>query len=363
MRVVYLSNGDSSHDRLFLDGLVAAGHDTILVSYLARGRPYVREGLATVHHPFTGTQALNLALAAPHFRRLVRRLEPDVLHSGYLGTTGMVGALSGFRPHLSMPWGSDVLIETQTARGRAVARYVTRRADLVTVDAHTVKDRLCEVTGFPREKVTVFPWGIDLSTFGPGRDDAWRAEQGLAPEHEVVLCTRSFEPVYGHEILLPAFARVARERPQARLVLVGAGSREATLRALAASLGLGERVVWVPRLPPAELARAYRACDVYVSSSHSDGTSVSLLEAMASEKAAVVTALPAIREWVRDGETGLLAQPGDSDAVAAALLRALADGGLRASLGKRAGEEARARADWRRNFATYDGMLKALSSR
>lgn len=362
MRVVYLSNGDSSHDRLFLDALVDLGHEAFLVSYLAKGEPYRREGLVTIHHRWTPSQAANLVLAVPHVRRLLKRIRPDVLHSGYLGTTGLLGALSGFRPHLSMPWGSDVLLETESWRGRSAARRVLRSADLCTVDAETVKDRLCEVTRFPREKVIVFPWGVDLTRYHPGTDAEWRRKHGLSEDDEVVLCARRFEPVYGHSDLFAAFTSVAAQRPRARLLLVGWGTIEAQLRELAQERGIADRVAWAGRLPPDELARAYRASDVYVSASYSDGTSVSLLEGMASGIPPVVTDIPAILEWVRDGDTGLVVPRGNPAAIAAALLRVLASPDLRADLGKRALAESKARADWEKNARTYDGMLRRLAS-
>ena len=104
-------------------------------------------------------------------------------------------------------------------------------------------------------------------------------------------------------------------------------------------------------IQPSEMPRWFRAADVYVSCAKSDGTSISLLEAMASGLPVVVSDIPSNREWIQQGENGWLASVGSSAEFADKLLRAasLSPGEARA-MGERNQRIIAQRADWDRNF-------------
>jgi glycosyltransferase involved in cell wall biosynthesis len=90
--------------------------------------------------------------------------------------------------------------------------------------------------------------------------------------------------------------------------------------------------------------------DLYLSASHTDGSSVSLLEAMASGCPVVVSDIPGNREWVRSGVNGWLFKDGDSNAMAQSILLAIETRGTLAEMGMAARQIAEQRADWRKNF-------------
>jgi glycosyltransferase involved in cell wall biosynthesis len=107
----------------------------------------------------------------------------------------------------------------------------------------------------------------------------------------------------------------------------------------------------------------FRAADLYASCAHSDGTSVSLLEAMASALPVLVTDIPSNREWVAPGENGWLAPSGDAAAVASALVEAAArDGEARREIGRRNRGIVEARADWGVNGARLLEAYAALAA-
>jgi glycosyltransferase involved in cell wall biosynthesis len=115
------------------------------------------------------------------------------------------------------------------------------------------------------------------------------------------------------------------------LVLIGLGPLEADLKALAAQLGVGDRVLF-----PGSRDDVYRllpALDVFALSSRFEGLPIALLEAMATGVAPVATRVGGIPEVITDGQDGLLVDPGDTSALAAALARVLGDDDLRARVG------------------------------
>jgi glycosyltransferase involved in cell wall biosynthesis len=106
-----------------------------------------------------------------------------------------------------------------------------------------------------------------------------------------------------------------------------------------------------------------RAAHVYVSTSKSDSTSVSLLEAMAAGCFPVVSDIPANREWVTDGDTALLFPPGDAEALARCLRRAASDAPLRDRAAARNRQVIAERATWESNLLAVEELFARLAKR
>lgn len=136
----------------------------------------------------------------------------------------------------------------------------------------------------------------------------------------------------GSYILVPAFASLASDFPEAHLTMAGDGDVE-PIRALAKSLGMAERITIPGWLEEDAGERIFRTCDIYVLPAYFEGMPVSILEAMAYGKPIVSTPVGGIPELVEDGRNGYLVPPGDSAALAARLRTLLADPSLRQRMG------------------------------
>ncbi len=371
MRVAYASDDLGPHDQRLLKA-AAARHEVHLLTFfnraqalpawIARDCPSVR-----VHHrrfeaypevPSTAGR-LRTALARRRderrylaaFAEGLKAIRPDLLHAGWIQSTGWAAALSGFHPLFLMPWGSDVLVwPKRSRRDRAKARLALRAADGVACDAETVKAEILALSGIAPDRIRVFPWGVDLDRFRP-LEGASEVRRRLGWEGSpVVVMTRQMREVYGVLEFARGFGRVLARTAGARLLLVGDGHLRPQVEEALSPLG----PCWhaAGAVENAGMPSFLQAGDVYASFSFSDGASVSLLEAMACGLPAVVTDLPANREWVVEGVTGFLVPPGDLEAMAERLGRLLADRALRRAMGERALAVARERADWRINAGT-----------
>ncbi|MFE3251664.1 glycosyltransferase [Streptomyces sp. NPDC059209] len=141
----------------------------------------------------------------------------------------------------------------------------------------------------------------------------------------------------GIDLLLESWASVTGERPDWRLRIYGAGQDETALKERCTALGLDGSVDWMGRTD--DVPGALAECSVFVQSSRGEGFPLALMEAMASGvPCAAFDCAPGVREIVRDGEDGLLAPPGDTDALADRLLRLTGNRRLRDTLGDRARE-------------------------
>ena len=167
----------------------------------------------------------------------------------------------------------------------------------------------------------------------------------------MVLSLRTWEPLYGVDVVVKAFCQAAAREPRLRLMLLGGGSQAGHLRQLLAQHGLLERVHFGGQVSGDDLPAYYRAADLYVSASHSDGSSVSLMEALASGLPVLVSDIPGNREWIGPGEgAGWLFPDGDFTALGAGMLRAAADESGLPEQRRAARTLAERRADWKQNF-------------
>jgi glycosyltransferase involved in cell wall biosynthesis len=354
VRVLYFSPRVTPHDLRFLNALAATEHtiytlqmeDTEGSSHL-QPPPQSVERIPWPHKPGGSRQSY------PEMRRIVKKivaeLKPDVLHAGPLHESAFLCALARVQPLVSMSWGSDLLWQARRSRWtRWMIAHTLKHTTVFTADCQAAADEAARY-GFPREKMVLFPWGVDLTHFSPQGSAPIREELGWQDKF-VILSLRSWEPVYGVEHVVKGFIAAARENPHLRLLLLGGGSQAAAVRAPLIDAGMQEKVHFGGRIGLAELPAFYRAADLYVSGSFSDGSSVSLMEALACGLPALVSDIEGNREWVEEGKQGWLFPAGDAEAVKRAMLAACEKRAGLAALGDNARKAAEERADWSKNF-------------
>ncbi len=215
-------------------------------------------------------------------------------------------------------------------------RYLARSCARITAVSSDLALEIVDQWRVLPEKVLQVRNGVDLDRFATPRDPAaTRRELGIPPDAAVVMTVGGLRPVKDHPTLIRAFAKASASFPEARLVIVGGDwpvPARPHLEDLARSLGIADRVVFagVRQDVPDLLA----AGDVYVNSSVFEGMSNTILEAMASSRPVIATAVGGNPELVHDGETGFLVPPGDVPAMAERLTRLFAEPGLCAALGQ-----------------------------
>ena len=377
MRVLYFSTDYSPHDHRFLSALAGTQHEVCYVRLEgnqreADDRP-VPSRIQQVHWAggrgtFRWADVPRLTL---DLKRVIRDIRPDLLHSGPVQTCAFLSVLSGFHPLLTMSWGFDLMEDAErNVWWRWVTRYTLSRSTFFVSDAEVTRQKAIGY-GMKQDCTAVFPWGVDLKHFRPagnqanprsavptakrptGRD---RRSPRAPVAPFVVFCNRSWESRYGVDVLAKAFVRVARERADVSLLLLGAGSMAQPIREILMGGNVMDRVQTPGRVAQENLPRWYQMADLYVSPSHVDGSSVSLMEALACGLPALVSDIPANKEWVTEGANGWLFPDGDANALADRILRIMDERGTLAGMGQAARKLAEKRADWSKNFAV---LLKA----
>jgi glycosyltransferase involved in cell wall biosynthesis len=328
LALAFLGDPNSIHTRRWVGWFAVRGHRvTMLVAAGVDLEPGLPDSIAIARFtPYTSSR-LHL-LGAMRARRSLavelRRIAPDILHAHYLTGHGWHARLSGFRPYAITLWGTDILVTARaTRRGRLYARWSLGPAGLVTGDSEELV-RAAVVAGARTERTRLVQFGVDTARFSPGPDPAALRERlGLAGRR-VIFSPRSIAPLYRHDVVLEALARLPAD---VCVVMTRHLARESEVEALqrrAAELGLSDRLVMVPKVDHAEMADFYRMADLVVSVPISDGTPVTLLEALSAGRPVVASDLPSVREWLGDLDPASLVPVGDVAATARAIEATLA---------------------------------------
>jgi L-malate glycosyltransferase len=296
--------------------------------------------------PLPGTRILRNVL---ELRRFLRSFNPHLLHAHYINESGWLGAFSGFHPFVLTAWGSDVYVAPRRSfLARILNPWAVRRADYVTADSQDQVEILRQM-GSPTRATAMVGWGADVRNFSGRSGRAWRAAHGIQDEQTVILSPRKWIENSNILVILDAFASVRRRCPNAVLILKDLPGSSQGLRDKILSkvqlLGISDTTLVVGEIPEGELPELYAASDITVSVCSSDGTPVSVLEAMASRSAVIAGDLPSLREWVRDGETGVLVPLGNAEMLGKQLVRLVESRALRERLTEAAQEMVKTRAD------------------
>jgi L-malate glycosyltransferase len=362
MRILYFTRDYTTHDRRFLTALTQTGHQIYYLrleqhSQQLEDRPLPPQ-VEIVH--WAGGQRPARWQDGPRLladlKRVLREIKPDLVQAGPLQTCALLVALAGFRPLVSMSWGSDLLLDAdRSAWNRWATRYILAHSAAMVGDCAPVRQKAVAY-GMPDERIVTFPWGVDLQHFSPdGTSGVQRhaifpvlSSPNTAPF--ILLSTRGWEPVYGVDVIARGFVLAAHEHPELQLLMLAGGSQAGLLRQIFQQGGVSDQVHFPGQINQAELPHYYRSADLYVSASHSDGTSISLLEAMACGTPALVSDIPGNREWVQPSVQGWWFPDGDAQGLAQAILAAIQQRAGLAEMGSAARRLAEEKADWEKNF-------------
>jgi L-malate glycosyltransferase len=368
VKVLYFSDNTSGHNQRFLEKLAEAGLD---VSFLDPTSDRTPEGWLPggVHW----IQAKNVmprnsdpatfAAFLPEFQQLLREIAPDLIHAGPIQTCGYLTSRSSFHPWLLTSWGSDLLFHAQrNLQSEQATRMALSTADAFFCDCDTVRARAKQFADIPDSRIVQFPWGIRKGSFGPAGELPSQQESKREPGTHMFLSTRSWEPLYGIDTLLEAFRQAHRQDASLRLLLLGNGSSADWVREFIASHGLRDVIRTLGPYGKEEMPKWFRVADTYVSCAVSDGTSVSLLEAMATGLPVVVTDILSNREWVVEGHNGWLASAGSIEEFADRFLcAARLTAEQRKDFSERNRRIVEERADWDGNFPKLLQMYEQLT--
>jgi glycosyltransferase involved in cell wall biosynthesis len=226
----------------------------------------------------------------------------DFIHAHGLATSALLANASGFRPYSASAWGSDIYLmpDKYTHLRSLIAKSISEAA-FIHAESQISAKRLQSLSPNSNTRIFISTWGVDTDEYRPNIDSPKIREKLGLEAKKYILSFRSLEPIYRIDLIIKAFAIVANQNLELKLVVAGAGSLSSELRQLVKELSLDDRVTFTGFVDAELKTELFSGALLYLQCPESDGVALSMMEAMSS-------GLPLISSNV--GETSVLIKPG-----------------------------------------------------
>lgn len=336
MRILLLADINSSHTQKWAIGLANNNVAVGIFSFNKADSNFLAENknIQILFQPTEKPSATSFFDKLSYLKYLgrlkkeIKNFKPNILHAHYATSYGLLGALSNFKPFIISAWGTDVMQFPQSNfLNKAILKFNFKRADVICATSKTIANYIHPIS---KKTIEIIPFGIDLQKFKPN-------ELNEKSNHNIVFsCIKSLEKIYNIDLVIKAFSKLIIDENSAdfRLQIVGGGSEECNLKKLCNDLKISQLVTFTGKIPSSEIPFYCQKMDVLVNISAYESFGVSVIEAMACEKAVIASNVGGLAEIIKNEEDGLLVTVNNIEEVTAAMKKLAFDSNLRQKLGK-----------------------------
>lgn len=298
---------DSPHVNTFVMRLLALGHR---VEVISSGKKHI--DFTPVHYAdFSLVRVANFFKTPPIIRRVASQFQPDVVwtHQANSYSFYAVKSLRRHYPIALTVWGSDILVAPQSSKSvRKMAKYILKHVKIIAADSIYLANETKKLISNKNTPIHICQFGMNPLTVDLTKEAIFYSNRG---HHKL----------YRIPTIIRAFHRFENTHPTHpwKLIIAGASEHTSTYRTLVHALSLQEKVEFVGFLSAEENAKWYGKARYFISIPESDGTAVSLLEAMYYNCTPIVSDLPANREWISHLENGYIVEDVETDFLTAAV--------------------------------------------
>lgn len=350
MILLLIADARSIHTQRWAEYFAQKGHEVHLITYDPMNRTI--NGV-TEHILESRWKNLYLSFWPRQFaiNRIVRKIKPDLIHAHFITKYGFHLPFLGNYPKIVTAWGDDILILPPSSRILFFfTRYVLNSVDHIYAVSQDIRNHIIHDFTIPETKVHYLPFGVDTETFSP-ESDHFRDNNSPV----TFFSNRGFLPIYGMDSIVKAFSIAFKQNPNIRLILKGEGSEKEKIKQDIRHLGLEDVAEVRDKTDYSYVTDDLKSTDVFISAAGSDGTPVSLLEAMATGLPCIATSVGGIPEWITDDFNGLLVLPWDPETLAKKIVLLSHNKEKRKMLGRNARATVLERGNWRKLMDSTQG--------
>jgi glycosyltransferase involved in cell wall biosynthesis len=351
MKICLLAPANSVHTLKIAYSLKESGNEVLIISF----HKALPEDIDALYFPpsVSPLGKLNYLLHVSNIKKIVEQYRPDILHAHYISSYGLVGSLLNYQPFIVSVWGSDIFdFPNKSILHKYLIIYALNKADFILSTSNIMAK---ETKKYTDKEVFVTPFGVDCEKFKPMPE--------LKPKDKIIIGTiKALKSKYGIEYLIRAFKILVDKYPNLplKLHIGGEGYLKEELEKSAKSLNIGDRVKFLGFIPHDEVPKYFNmfTVSVSVSVSESESFGVAVVEAEACGVPVVVSNIGGLPEVVKDGETGFIVPPKNSEATANAIEKILLDEELRRKLSVNARNFVLDKYNWKDNFKLIAEIYK-----
>ena len=365
MIICFLADASSLHTYRWIQYFAGKGHQVHLISFQEFSYNPIENLSVNIIKPilknkgrifsYLANKFVNIFINPIKVKKMIRTINPDILHAHYLTDYGLLGYFMHFPVSVISVWGSDILIEPKKSFFRKImAKLIINSSKLVTCDSNSVRNECLKYCKHP-EKIEII-LGVDLSTF--------RERKNYLTKYSnfIILSSRGFRPIYNVDSIVKSIPYVIEKYPNVKYILKTLpGSQNPELQQLAVSLNVIKNTEFISKMIDFnELPEMLFSVDIFISVPSSDSSSISLLEAMACGLPVIVSDIPANHEWIIDGWNGFIVPIRNPEKLANAIIQLIEKPDLMQIFGERNAQIIRDRADREKNMAHMENLYQQL---
>jgi len=359
MRLLLLSDANSVHTQKWAFSLQKEGLNLHVFSLMkptnASQEKYEELGISVSSADLGGQiedirtpnmSKLVYLLALPQIKKVIKKIEPQLIHAHYASSYGVLGFLSGFHPFILSVWGSDILDFPRKSRiNKYLLSKVLNSANQVCSTSKMMAEELTQTMGFSDAKV--IPFGVDTDRFIPS----------LEKEEFVVGTIKSIESYNGIDCLLDAAKTVVHDHglSSIKFLIVGDGTYKIQMQKKCQSLGLDDNVSFVGHISHEDIVGWFQKLSIFIAVSTRESFGVSILEAAACGIPAITSDVGGLPEVNKHNETGLVIPPNQPEELAEKIINLYKNNALRKKLGHQARQRVKSDFNWDKSVSQ---MLK-----
>lgn len=332
IKICFITSADSIHSKRWVQYFASKGHKTFWISLGVEPSQMIKDN-TNYYLKKNRIRFLRPLSYIYNVRKLLKKINPDILHVHQVWIDGIIGAFSGFHPFIITPWGSDILLNSKFIFKRFFIKYALSKTDLITCDAEHMKLELIKLR-VDEKKIRIIYFGTDVDKFRPkDNKDESKEKLGLL-DQQVLISLRGLKQIYDVQTLIKAIPYVLNKKNDIKLLIVGNGPEENNLKKLTYSLKLSDYIVFLGIIQNEYLPDYLSTADIYISTSLSDaGLAASTAEAMSCGLPVIVTSSGENYLWVKDGLGGFIVPPSDPKKLAEKILFIIENKTLRKKFG------------------------------
>lgn len=303
MKICFVASGDFHHVIAYIDFMMERGHEVFFLTLSPRTVFSSNIKLIDCWNPglvkLFGWQKWMYFVSGQKAKRVVKRLKPDILHAHFATSGGIASYFIDYPKTILTVHGSDIMSTYNRFPWRIMLKKVFARCIKVNSVSIGLTDKL-GCFDVPKSKVSTFNMGIDYDLF------CSCLTINKSMDTLTIVVNRSFKPIYNHRTILKSFEILMKRNIPFNAIFIGDGQCRMEIEQMCADCGLSNCVRFIGSIPNEAQVAYFNEANVYISASLSDGTSLSLLEALAAGLFPIVSDIEANRAWIKNFENGLL---------------------------------------------------------
>lgn len=362
--ICYLADAQSPHTQKWATHFVKKNYEVHIISF----NP-AKIDKVTIHYVNIGgvryknniVNCVRYLLKIFKVIKIIKDIQPNILHAHYATRYGLVGALSGFHPFIISVWGSDIFeFPNKSILHRKLLEFILEKADYLCSTSKKMKSETCKYLQNKDKDILVIPFGVDITHFPKFQNKLEKNKKKIT-----IGTIKLLEKKYGIEYLIRGFAILNEKYPQydLNLLIIGSGSLKDKLEKLVVELKILNKTKFVETIPHHQIPQYLNKIDIFVVASIEESFGVVVVEASACGIPVVVSNIGGLSEVVIDGETGFLFPPKDTDAIVELVGRLIENPELRRDMGLAGRDFVLKNYDWNENISLVENLYLNLISK